>query len=260
MVIVVHSYITKPCTMLSSNSIIHFTNSKENLKSILKENFRIYYCYETIEINSDFDFNVAIPMVSFCDIPLSQIKQHITKYGAYGIGLTKQWASTQKLNPVLYVEPNSNLTQSYLTVLQHMLGEKRMDELNEQDKALVDIVRYMKNYEGKLVRGGNVEEHYRYSDEREWRYVMDIKEKVEFIIGKDYYSTEEQKTTANNSLNTHRLEFTPNDIKYIIIQQDAEIGEFLEVLREAKGKTYAYADVERLMTRIITTEQIVTDF
>jgi hypothetical protein len=95
---------------LSSNSIIHFTNSKESLIGILNDNFKLFYCKENIIIgNRTFEF--AVPMVSFCDIPLSEVKAHIEKYGKYGIGLTKEWAEKQKLNPVLYIEKDSFLSK-----------------------------------------------------------------------------------------------------------------------------------------------------
>lgn len=55
------------------------------------------------------------------------------------------------------------------------------------------------------------------------------------------------------------MEFTPNDIKYIIIESDDEIAEFVELLRTAKGNKYSYHDIERLMTRLLTTEQILGD-
>ncbi len=73
---------------LSSNSLIHLTQKKEALIGILENNFKIKYCYEIINTSSG-KINAAFPMVSFCDIPLSQIKEHINKYGSYGIGLKK---------------------------------------------------------------------------------------------------------------------------------------------------------------------------
>lgn len=75
---------------LSANTLIHFTRSKENLKKILEENFRIYNCRESVILGgkpSEF----YVPMVSFCDLPLSEVKDHISKYGNYGIGMTKAW-------------------------------------------------------------------------------------------------------------------------------------------------------------------------
>jgi len=64
---------------------------------------------------------------------------------------------------------------------------------------------------------------------------------------------------AKNKLARIKLDFEPNDIKYIIIENDAEISEIVDLLRKAKGNTYSYNDIERLMTRILTTEQIVSD-
>jgi len=80
------------------------------------------------------------------------------------------------------------------------------------------------------------------------------------ILAKSDYDTEEDKDKENQKLKNIRLQFEPNDIKYVIIEKDSEIPEFLDILRSSKGKKYTYHDVERLMTRIITTEQIVSDF
>jgi hypothetical protein len=73
---------------LSSNSVIHFTKNLKSFNGILSNNFEIRYCRETlITKNRTFDF--LTPMVCFCDIPFSQIIDHIKNYGAYGIGLKK---------------------------------------------------------------------------------------------------------------------------------------------------------------------------
>lgn len=85
---------------LSSNSLIHFTKNKSTLCGILENDFKIKYCLETINAKRH-QYIGAVPMVSFCDIPLSEVKDHIKKYGAYGIGLSKQWGIKNGLNPVL---------------------------------------------------------------------------------------------------------------------------------------------------------------
>ncbi len=96
---------------LSSNTLIHFTANKEALKGILADNFKLKYCKEVLNWGDKSPMELYVPMVSFCDIPLSQIKEHISRYGHYGIGLTREWAVANKLNPVLYIQPGSSLAQ-----------------------------------------------------------------------------------------------------------------------------------------------------
>jgi hypothetical protein len=244
---------------LSSNTIIHFTQTSEALKGILQSNFKIKYCQENVNLQSEL--NYAAPMVSFCDIPLSQIKDHIGKYGAYGIGLTKEWAQKNKLNPVLYIQSDSFLSKSIDESYREIAtGESvQFDKLTNGQKNWLNILRHVKNYEADLSRGGEVIKNYRFSDEREWRYTPSFEDCNEMAIHTDSYKTEEQKQYINKKIENLRLEFEPNDIKYIIIEREAEISEFVEVLRKSKGNKYSYNDVERLMTRIITSEQIRTD-
>jgi hypothetical protein len=77
------------------------------------------------------------------------------------------------------------------------------------------------------------------------------------FVGENYYQKNADK--VDKPLLPIRLEFEPNDIKYIIINDDSEIGEFVDHLRRVKGKNYSLHDIERLTTRIFTTEQIKTD-
>lgn len=247
---------------LSSNSIIHFTNTKDKIKGILTNNFKINYCKEKIYFKPTTFVRCAVPMVSFCDIPLSEVKNHLSNYGPYGIGLTKSWAEKRGLNPVLYLEKRSSLAKNYLNIYQHYIleSQKQVGQFTGHEKSVVDLMRYMKNYQGELVRNGNIIKEYRFSDEREWRYVPSITEKLSMILAEHDYDTKEKEKKANKSLQKLRLEFEPSDIKYIIIENDSEISEFLELLRISKGKKYSYQEVERLMTRLLNTEQIVTDF
>jgi len=245
---------------LSSNTIIHFTKSSQALKGILQENFKVKYCLEEISLGQELFY--AAPMVSFCDIPLSEIKEHIGKYGSYGIGLTKEWAIRKKLNPVLYIESNSFLARSiYESYMQLNSDENfKWDLITEIQKNLVNILRYIKNYEADLKRVNETIRNYRFSDEREWRYTPSYEECKYMAIHPENYHSESRKKRLNDSIQHIRLDFEPNDIKYIIIESESEISDFLEILKKSKGNKYSYNDVERLMTRILTTEQIKTDF
>ena len=79
------------------------------------------------------------------------------------------------------------------------------------------------------------------------------------IVAADEINNEDNKQALQDKLSDMSLAFEPNDIKYIIIKNDSEISNFLDLLRNAKGKNYSFHDIERLMTRILTTDQIVSD-
>ena len=167
---------------LTPNSIFHFT-SKEKLKWTLENNFRVRYCLENIScyvsaINAAAVTSIAVPMVSFCDIPLSQIKDHYVNYGKYGIGFKKEWARNKGLNPVLYIDQFSKLNQQF-TYFNSFNGI----EDTELDKTLIELIRYMKNYEGLLQRAGESDKpNYRFANEKEWRYVPDFNSKFKPFI------------------------------------------------------------------------------
>jgi hypothetical protein len=218
----------------------------------------VFNCKETVVLGGK-STAFRVPMVSFCDIPLSEVKEHISKYGNYGIGMTKEWALRKGLNPVLYVAQNSALSSSYRSAVRHYATEtdKDVDDWTNEQKSLCDVLRYMKNYEAALERKGTRIENYRFSDEREWRYVPLYSEKCDMFVDEEYY--QKNMAAVDEPLLPMRLEFEPNDIKYIIINDDTEIGEFIDHLRRVKGKNYSLHDIERLATRIFTTEQIKTD-
>lgn len=173
---------------LSASSLFHFTSDKASLFGILEQNFKVYACKESIVFGKGVN-EIRVPMVSFCDIPLSQIKDHISKYGKYGIGLTKEWGIRNGLNPVLYLSKGSNVSLSYLRALSHFVqGDvNNTPELTGEQKLLLDVVRYIKNYEGRLERKGSTIESYRYSDEREWRYAPPIDDDRLMLSFEEWY-------------------------------------------------------------------------
>lgn len=243
---------------LSANTLIHFTREKETLKKILAEAFRVFFCKESIVLDGHPSVYHA-PMVSFCDIPLSEVKDHISKYGHYGIGLTKEWGTRMGLNPVLYVASHSTLSASYRMAYNHYASSEDADTWSREQRAVVDVLRYIKNYEGELSRKGQTIQRYRFSDEREWRYVPPCDHDCDMVLGGDYYAIPAYREAADKRLLDLRLTFKADDIKYIIIDSDDEIHEFLQHLRAVRGKDYSFDDIERLTTRLLTREQIMGD-
>lgn len=81
---------------------MHHTKSLETLQSILSNGLKMCYSNE----NFTKDFYVAIPMICFCDMPLSNISDHVEVYGHYAIGFNKRNLIKQYykiLNPVNYI-------------------------------------------------------------------------------------------------------------------------------------------------------------
>ena len=110
-----------------SSSLFHFTKKKSVFKSILKNGLRYSFSFEAFPdsiVNNIFCHGLfptlydtensgkgfAIPMISFCDIPLTRIHSHSKRYGRFAIGINKEYLChlyEEFINPVLYVESNS---------------------------------------------------------------------------------------------------------------------------------------------------------
>ena len=109
---------------ISTNSVIHYTDTLDKLKGILEHGFKVKYCIETLITKGNKKVDGAYPMVSFCDIPLSAISSHVDSYGYYGIGLSKTWAKTKGLNPVLYVDQDSDIGEAIYKQLKIIIASK----------------------------------------------------------------------------------------------------------------------------------------
>lgn len=70
-----------------TSTLFHYTKSVKTLLTILKEGLRFTYCLEKYPLVPVRE--IGIPMISFCDIPISDSVEHVQKYGSYAIGLTK---------------------------------------------------------------------------------------------------------------------------------------------------------------------------
>lgn len=237
---------------LSTNSVFHFTKSIDAIKSILISDFHIKYCLEIVEAKHR-TIEYAVPMASFCDIPLSQVSSHIDKYGGYGLGLLKRWARRKGLNPVLYLEKHA-------TILNDVLIREKFG--NSYNQIVQEFLRYTKNYEGKLYRDGElVQKIYRFHDEREWRYCPSATDLAnELIIIHNTENYRHNKGQINQRLNHLGLNFTLKDLSYIIVQDENEILDIINHLENHLTREKDRSYIKILTSRILTSRQIKSDF
>ena len=253
-------------TSLYPSTLFHFTK-KEGFLTILKETFKISYAREAIKSPNN-ERKYAVPMVSFCDIKLAEIKYFIEKgYGNYGIGLTKEWANKNGLTPVMYINRHSDIADKLIEGLNSMYAHinklNNSTEISKMAKSyhnILNLYRYVKNYEGELIRDGNlVDSNYRFADEREWRYVPPLETSgVDPFVAISNIKTKPQKEAYNQKVSHIRLSFEPEDIKYLFVENEDDILEVIRHLDYAKSR-YGDDIRKRLVSRILTVEQIKND-
>lgn len=253
---------------ISTNSIVHYTKNLENLLQILKTGFSMKYCREDF-FWKESTLKYAYPMVCFCDIPLSEVKKHLDSYGHYGIGLKKDWAIKNGLNPVLYLEKQSSLSESLMQQIMRFHKNKKEVLINPEIKKIDEVWRqelitlcsYVKNYDGDLIIESETKKDYRFYDEREWRFVPTAKQLKgnSRAINQSIYLANKEK--FNSELNKVKLEFDlASDISYIIVKEDDDISKTLDFITQNFKKQLLGSDIEILMTKIISTNQIINDF
>lgn len=221
---------------ISANALFHFTKTPESLASILANDFWPHYHSEQIHLRADVNYELWIPMVSFCDIPLSQIDQHIETYGHYGLGMSKQWGIKNGLNPILYLNADSILAADLHTSFKATFETEGVE-------ALVKAQRFIKEYRDRDKC---------YYDEREWRFVPDAK-----IL--QMAPANRSISEFNEDVRSHRLSFSPADIRYVVTKSRADVPALIEDIFCLKSNR---TREEKLLviSKIISCEDIFEDF
>ena len=240
-----------------SHTLFHFTKSKETLKLIFKNGFWPRYCLEDIKwVSQDGADYMAFPMVCFCDIPLGRISDHVGFYGEFGLGMTKEWANSNGLNPILYLATDNNLSSEMRALNTHAW---KMDEPHKESakKTMRYIYMHIKPTDGHMIVEGKPlgKEFYQ---ESEWRYVPKHEEIEQYLKknefdDQDNLDIQNRKTKDNSS-----LKFTPKDIKYIFVKTDADIPDMINFIQQDLDH-YPGADLKILMSRVVSLESIQLD-
>lgn len=240
-----------------SHTLFHFTKSSTVLKQIIINGFWPRYCVEDVNWLGYKEFEyIAYPMVCFCDIPLSRIDEHVQFYGEFGIGLTKEWAESNKVNPIQYVSTNSLIPQTFRDIVDQ--NYKLSGEDKEKSKQLVRyLLAYSKPTEGNMVIGGKVVNKEFYQ-ESEWRYVPKEK-KISDYLKKDIFDIEDELEKHNLLTKEFcSITFSPKDIKYIFVKNDSDIPDMVNFIQN-ELENFPSVDLKVLVSRVTSLESIKRD-
>lgn len=230
---------------ISSATLFHFTKRYEHFFDTLKNGFWPRYCKEPSWNGKDF----AIPMVCFCDIPLSQIQEHVSRYGSYGIGVTKEFAKKHNITPVLYLNTTAELKTKYLKCELSKYNSPSVD--NEDINFTEMMFYYIKRVEGK-----DGKKQVKFYNEREWRYVPPITNSVHLEIVKG--STPSCNELSKNTKQM-RIVLEPDDIQYLIVRSETMILKLCKDIDKIYSQ-YSEKEKEVLKTKILYIQQIKRDF
>lgn len=272
-----------------TSSLFHYTKRIDILYRILEEGLIPNYCYEDLSYGGHPEYGIGVPMVSFCDIPLSKIGLFVERYGQYAIGLTKQWATNKRINPILYAKDENILVSLgfYKSIERHYLEELKKYGGNENQVSidlkagtfpqLVAFFNRINAHSANQSIYGMTKKYYGNHDgqtqinyeENEWRYIVGDTENTPWFWSKarhdawrgDRDSTHKPEPTE--FLIREKLKFTAHDIAFIIVSKDEEIIDmvsFISSISRIADTKISDSDKLILCTRIISLERIQKDF
>ena len=207
---------------ISSKNLFHFFSEFKYLKQAIKEGLWPRYFIEKKWNTKD----IAIPMFCFCDIPLSQIKDHIDEYGHYGIGVSKDFARVNRITPVTYLSQDSFMMDK----LFYFITTFDTPSFNHKQMKVEELMLYYV----KKVSGYNSDDELqrKFYDEREWRYIPQISHDVHLELLTGDYDEKEKVNEYSERTKNCKIMLKTNDISYIIVNDESEVKEVIKVLQK----------------------------
>ncbi|MBU3660730.1 MAG: hypothetical protein FGM14_12705 [Flavobacteriales bacterium] len=227
----------------------------ENLTGIIEAKaFFPKYSLEFTYLSNEFDRQASllpIAMTCFCDIPYELSHEHRKRYGNHAIVMNEKWKISKKLNPVMYIQPESYITDVFAGFVNKAIGFSSIieDERNDINVAkslgyvtrqLTRLQYFIKQFENKeeitIEYAGKIRrfEKRRFYDEREWRYVPSPDDFFFLPLDIQDYDDLKKLNEANERLIQYPLTFEYEDINYVIVQNESELIEFIEKFGEEK--------------------------
>lgn len=238
-----------------SNSFFHYTREFETLVKILESGFMGSYANEQIPQKDGKIGHVYIPMISFCDIPLSQIR-HIVTYGEFAIGMSRTWGNSLPLCPVCYFPKNkeANLTSCISSCYEAYENDRKSKRHKITVQTAKKILGYAKPTE--KYREDDYAKNKRLDNyvEREWRK----------IYLANWFDSRKEYDDYGNSHGNHlfkklRAMFKCSDINMIVVPDEESrknLADRIKSLEKIGGNPVCANDALYLVSKITTIEEI----
>ena len=265
-----------------SSSLIHFTDRLEYLKGILKDGFRFSYCREEYPkalvnniknqekkdfiptnccLNENICNTVLIPMVSFCDIPLTRSNVHAQKYGYYGVGIDRELARDiyPQLMPVQYM--SSERFRLALNDISVIFAES--ENINRQINDSVKLIIGTTKVYSTLRKESDVLCY----EEREWRVIHSDNGITEWGWGLEDRWKEAYNDRLHSNPDLSYLSFIVVEdsegariveeninklITHILVQNETEIPEIAEFIMDENNSILGYALPKKCRLQLIS--------
>lgn len=226
---------------LSSNILWHQTKASGFYKIIESRKLLYSYCLERIVPLKDF-VPVAFPMISLSDFPFSEIANNKWTYGNYSIGFKREWGIKAGFSPVWYCSFGSRGFLQLCKMFSEAVVANNQGLLGE----VMYLFSQMKFVESSLLTSSKRFKNYRFYDERENRLVPYItetdKHNILPYLSEDEYQEFKQKNN-NASLLDFGVDFSYDDIKYIIVENEEDVNKVKEIIGNSNIHIFTKADV-----------------
>lgn len=252
---------------IQADTLFTFTTELDYIIPTIKE--RIIsprYCEEDIRyLKIPKLKKIAYPMKCFCDINLHRLEEHLEWYGYYGLAFEKEWGMLHKIQPIQYINKESNLRKDFTEVFTAALKSDTKKESCTQLKMksfLLHEMMYYKPYEGnfKNRNTGKIVKKC-FTDECEWRFIPDVTKAgyEQVYFDKNILNAGNLREISNSMFGIREisLEFEYADIKYIIVKSTEDLD---ILVKEIETMNLDKREAYKLISKIIVWDDSKGDF
>lgn len=253
-----------------TSSIFHYTIFNV-LPKIITEGLIPNYCKEDLSENNG-SLILGIPMVSFCDIPLTRTSEFNKRYGSHAIGLRKEWAEKNGINPILYFNNKciANSLSNFIKMEQEQRNPTGSNVMTfnqfSNKKPYNLLLGYIKKYNGENLKKKTIQCNY---EENEWRYVLKETDDIKWYWNKEeidkWRGSEKNKPAPIDYFKERKLKFDLDDLTYIIVEKESQVQSMIDKISKMEkiggnSSKITENDKKILISKIISMEKIKKDF
>ena len=198
---------------------------------------------------------------------------HTDFYGGYAVAFSKRWGEEKGLQPIVYVNSESDYTKTLKDYLKESLRAEKLNDVSYN--YILSTLGHIKPIRGEMERitdsGKIVKVIKNFHDEKEWRYVPRQEELIRNNLQNIIVSENvlKKRSTINRELQNIEyqniwLRFEYEDIKYIIVPNRTERIELIKFINLLPDNNFrdddGEIDKDILISRILVLEEIRGDW